>query len=159
MVDKEAKGLFNFDDNSEKEDNNSTSNFRCKLNDSNTSEHTINSIDPYDIINFQRIAIKRNTRKGKTQINSNNQKFRIEKFTEDITRYTEEMTFPHGSPDIRKKSGDDKERKKTIRFNNKRITYQYPKEKESVKNLLNEKETEYGTEDEVSEQKQENTQI
>ena len=160
MTDKESNGLFNFDDNSDKEDDQSSIVNKQRISEDNNSEHNIHSIDPYDLINFQRIAIKRNTRKGKTQINTNTQKLRIEKFTEEITRYTEEMVFPQGSPDIKKKKRivGDKERKKTIRFANKRITYQYPKEKESVK-LLNDKETQYETEEEYEKKEDEEPQL
>jgi hypothetical protein len=101
------------------------------LSDLDSNLGHIQKIDLYDRLNFKRLAIKRNSRKGKTQMISN-KKFNIEKLTEDITKITEEECFASLTNPIR-----EKERKKTIRFADKRTTYQYPKEREELKLINN----------------------
>jgi len=147
------KAVFNFGDYSDNDDNSSIKKKRNQNDTDNKSEGEsnmshIDKIDLYDRLNFKRIAIKRNTRKGKTEL-CTKKNFRIEKFTEDITKITEDLEFTHLSPDVNKLRGLEKERKKTIRFANKRTTYQYPKEKESFKWSLNDKATHYETEEEI----------
>lgn len=154
--DKEA--VFNFGDFSDKEDDNTSS--VCKISEKpktinkddkdNMSDHESNlsylqRIDYYDQLNFKRIVIKRNSRKGRTDIVTTKKNFNIEKFSEEIMKITEEVEMTPFSPQF--KSRGDKERKRTIRFNTKRCTYQYPKEKESVKCFLHDKDTEYQTEE------------
>lgn len=95
-----------------------------------------------DMDDFKRIEVKRNTRKTKTEIFVK-KTFNIEKFTEDITKITEDIEMEEDKED------DDKpkifeapqeqnvarknEKKKTIRFHNKKTTFQYPKELELSK--------------------------
>jgi len=158
MSKNEKEAVFNFGDFSDKEDDNTSS--VCKHSEKtkkkekedkdNISDHESNlsylqKIDYYDQLNFKRIAIKRNSRKGRTDIVTTKKNFNIEKFSEEIMKITEEVELTPFSPQL--KSRGDKERKRTIRFNTKRCTYQYPKEKESVKCFLHDKETEYQTEE------------
>lgn len=86
----------------------------------NSSTH-ISKIDLYDRLNFKRIEVKRNSRKVKTGVCHNH--FTIEKFTDEITKITEdidpETNYDLDSPNLKKR---------TIRFAKKRVTYQYPKE-------------------------------
>ncbi len=88
----------------------------------------IKNIDLFDRLNIKRISLKRNTRKIKTQ-KCPQLKFNIEKFTDEITRITEKLTKSEFSP-IKQTRGDGK--KKTIRFNNKKVTYQYAKGEEML---------------------------
>jgi len=153
---KDKEAVFNFGDFSDKEDDNTSSAFKMsskktKEDKDNISDHETNvsylqKIDYYDHLNFQRLAVKRNSRKGRTDIVTTKKNFNIEKFTEEITKITEEVDIAQFSPHI--KSRGDKDKKRTIRFNTKRCTYQYPKEKETVKCFLHDKDTEYQTEEE-----------
>ncbi len=160
MAKSDKEAVFNFGDFSDKEDDNTSS--VCKISEKtknkdkikedkdNISDHEsslsyLQRIDYYDQLNFKRIAIKRNSRKGRTDIVTTKKNFNIEKFSEEIMKITEEVELTPFSPQL--KSRGDKERKRTIRFNTKRCTYQYPKEKESVKCFLHDKETEYQTEE------------
>ena len=146
------RAVFNFGYYSDNDDNSSIKKKHNQNEPDNKSEGEsnmshIDKIDLYDRLNFKRIVIKRNTRKGKTEL-CTKKNFRIEKFTEDITKITEDLEVAHFSPDVNKLRGLEKERKKTIRFANKRTTYQYPKEKESFK-WNNDKTTHYETEEEL----------
>ncbi len=165
---KDKEAVFNFGDFSDKEDDTTSSAFKKsskkteekKEDKDNISDHESNvsylqKMDYYDHLNFQRLAIKRNSRKGRTDIVTTKKNFNIEKFTEEITKITEEVDIAQFSPHI--KSRGDKDKKRTIRFNTKRCTYQYPKEKESVKCFLHDKDTEYQTEEE-KEDKEDNVQ-
>lgn len=89
-----------------------------------------------DIIDFKRIEVKRNTRKTKTAAPIK-KSFNIEKFTEEITKITEDMEIdepeeikPSIFEAIEEKIPRKNEKKKTIRFHNKKTTFQYPKELE-----------------------------
>lgn len=89
--------------------------------ESENSYAQLSKMDLYDRLDFNRIEVKRNSRKVKTGVCLNN--FTIEKFTEEITKITEtlklEVIYDMNSPNFKKR---------TIRFANKRVTYQYPKE-------------------------------
>jgi hypothetical protein len=111
------------------------------LSDIDSKLSHIQKIDLYDRLNFKRLAIKRNSRKGKTEMLVKN-KFNIEKFTEDITKITEDIPLILVTPPIR-----EKERKKTIRFANKRVTFQYPKEREELQ-ITSDKETRHQSDEE-----------
>lgn len=87
-----------------------------------------NKFSNLDLVDFKRIEIKRETRKLKTAVPSK-KAFSIEKFTDEITKITEELDLEelvNVVPDL----GEDRRasRKKTIRFDNKKRTFQYPKE-------------------------------
>ena len=88
----------------------------------------IKNIDLFDRLNIKRISLKRNTRKIKTQ-KCPQMKFNIEKFTDEITRITEKLVKSEFSP-LKQTRNDGK--KKTIRFNNKKVTYQYAKGEEML---------------------------
>lgn len=111
------------------------------LSDLDSTLGHIQKIDLYDRLNFKRLAIKRNSRKGKTQM-IQNKKFNIENFTDDIKKITEDVCLTSLTTPIR-----EKERKKTIRFADKRTTYQYPKEREELK--LTDKDTRHESDEEL----------
>lgn len=137
----------------EKSNKNNTTNLNNNANTDNLSESEakqshIDKIDMYDRLNFKRIAFKRSSRKGKTEMVSL-KKFNIEKFTEEITRIVEEIRLPAVNtvtPPLR-----EKERKKTIRFDNKRTTYKYPKERQLIEDhhTIFDKDTEHASEEET----------
>ena len=140
MEDSKRKVVFNFNhDDSDKEDESVVSDKKtCATKDEgncsdgeNSSSH-ITNMDLYDRLNFKRIEIKRNSRKGKTGVCQNH--FTIEKFTDEITKITEDLKsdvgFIIGSPNFKKR---------TIRFANKRVTYQYPKENFTIIDILEDK--------------------
>ena len=62
-------------------------------------------------------------------------KFTIEKLADDITKITEEIQVNESLQKMsleNKEKSRDKGKKRTIRFDNKKVTYQYPKEKEQL---------------------------
>jgi hypothetical protein len=97
----------------------------------------IKNIDVYDRLNFKRIQVKRNSRKVKTE-KCPKMNFTIEKFSDEITKITEELSILNSKSAniVGETLGRSDTKKRTIRFNNKKVTYQYPKEKENVFNLL-----------------------
>ena len=121
--------VFNFNhEDSDKEDDSVVSDKRTNFtkddgncSDGENSTSHISKIDLYDRLNFKRIEVKRNSRKVKTGICHNH--FTIEKYTDEITKITEDINtqsnYDIDSPNFKKR---------TIRFANKRVTYQYPKE-------------------------------
>lgn len=149
--------VFNFgDQDSDKEDviskNNNTANIEVNKRTDNLSDlesvrNHIDKIDMYDRLNFKRLATNRSSRKVKTQLAST-KKFSIEKFTEEITKIEEEITLPSQCKDFLTPQIRDKDRKRTIRFNNKRTTYQYPKERQLIldHHILFDKDTEHTSE-------------
>lgn len=90
-----------------------------------------------DMDDFKRIEIKRNTRKTRTEA-AIKKTFNIEKFTEEITKITEDIELEdkeeEPKPNIFEPIEDivprKNEKKKTIRFHNKKTTFQYAKEME-----------------------------
>lgn len=122
-----------------------------------TKSH-IMSIDGYDRLNIKRQSIKRKTRKNKTEMVPKSNNLKIERFNNEITKITEDILINNrkASGDLKsltntdykkdKDTSNDKEedkeyrssfKKKTIRFADKRVTYQYPKEIEAVKFNIN----------------------
>ena len=92
----------------------------------------IKNIDIYDKKVFEKENTKRKSNKGKTQICSK-KKFTIEKFTDEIMKITEDMPKQNSnskSPEKLLTRGDTK--KRTIRFADKKVTYQYPKGQEML---------------------------
>lgn len=108
--------------------------------DGKNSINHIKNIDVYDRLNFNRLQVKRNSRKGQTskcpKIN-----FTIEKFTDEITKITEDLSLANFKSEnlanFNNRRSDNK--KRTIRFAEKKVTYQYPKEKEIISNFEKEK--------------------
>lgn len=94
----------------------------------------IKNIDVYDRLNFKRLQVKRNSRKGKTS-KCPKMNFTIEKFTDEITKITEDLQYVNMRTDNLSnvnENGRSGNKKKTIRFAAKKVTYQYPKEKEII---------------------------
>lgn len=92
-----------------------------------------------DMDDFKRIEIKRNSRKTKTEVPIK-KTFNIEKFTEEITKITEDLEIEDVKEEIEQKptvfeQTRKNEKKKTIRFHNKKTTFQYPKEVELSKDV------------------------
>lgn len=135
--------VFNFDDESDKEDD-----FLNQDVDQDNDISEIESLDHIQKINYidnleiKRQSIKRNSKKAGTEFIPSS---KIEQFTDDILKLTEEIDQSHFSPQIKNRTND---RKRTIRFDTKKITYLYPKEKKSKKvETSADKETQYDTED------------
>lgn len=92
----------------------------------------IKNIDIYDKKVFEKENTKRKSKKGKTQICSK-KNFTIERFTDEIMKITEDMPKQSNkskSPEKLPTRGDTK--KRTIRFADKKVTYQYPKGQEML---------------------------
>ena len=87
----------------------------------------IKNMDLYERMNFKRIMVKRNSKKGKTGISKSSAPI-FEKFTTDIVKYTEVCKEAIAYNKSTKKIG---ERTKKVQFATTKTTYQYPKEKET----------------------------
>lgn len=129
----ERRVLFNFANDSDKEEDN-ISNIKGseakedegQCSDSEISSNFINNVDIYDKLNFDRIKIKRSSRKGLTD---KPKSLIIEKFSDEITKITEDLISVIDHPGS-ENSGKDK--KKTIRFSMFKSTFRYLKDREMV---------------------------
>lgn len=125
----------------------------------------VKKLDLYERANIKKLTVNhRNQRKIRTEKIAKS-KFNIEKFSEDITKITEYINPPGPLPSStlslsRKDNSPEKNevrlesKKKTIRFADKRITFQYPKGKEMVGVYENKEETEKEREKEIFDEKE-----
>ena len=138
--------VFNFDDESDKEDefvNQDIEEENDILSEIESLDH-IKKINYIDNLEIKRQSIKRNSKKAGTEFIPSK---KIEQFTDDILKLTEEIDQTHFSPQIKNRNND---RKRTIRFDTKKTTYLYPKEKNSKKEETStDKDTQYDTEDDI----------
>lgn len=91
----------------------------------------IKNIDLYDKLNFQRI--KRSSIKANTTVMKMPRKFNIQKFTDEITKYVEEI-------DVKPKEQETTNtgtRKRTIKFSTQKVVYQYNKISEGINTEFN----------------------
>lgn len=101
--------------------------------ESESSLSHIKNIDYYDKLNFQRIKIKRSSLKAKTNV-CFQPKLNIQKFTDEIIKYVEEIPETNMSSSKNIGGTDTKRvtRQRTIKFATQKVTFQYAKEEERV---------------------------